>query len=54
MHPSMMALHTRKEVRDVIMGVFNPVEKQYRWIMVNAVPQFRYAETKAIPGIYYI
>lgn len=46
MHPSMMALRTRKKVSHVIMGVFNPREKQYRWIMVNAVPQFRYAQTK--------
>lgn len=46
MHPSMMALRTRKNVSHVIMGVFNPMEKQYRWIMVNAVPQFRYAQTK--------
>lgn len=45
MHPSMLALHTRKE-RDAIMGIFNPMEKQYKWIMVHAVPQFRYAETK--------
>ncbi len=46
MHPSMMALRTRKKVSHVIMGVFNPVEKKYRWIMVNAVPQIRYAQTK--------
>ncbi|PWB50689.1 MAG: hypothetical protein C3F06_11510 [Candidatus Methanoperedenaceae archaeon] len=45
MHPSMIALHTRKE-KEAIMGIFNPVEKQYKWIMVHAVPQFRYAETK--------
>lgn len=45
-HPSMMALRTRKKVSHVIMGVFNPVEKKYRWIMVNAVPQIRYAQTK--------
>lgn len=46
MHPSMIALRTRKKVSDVIMGVFNPGENQYRWIMINAVPQFRYAQTK--------
>ncbi|HMB44603.1 MAG TPA: PAS domain S-box protein [Candidatus Methanoperedens sp.] len=46
MHPSMVALRTRKKVSDVIMGVFNPREKQYRWIIVNAVPQSRYAQTK--------
>ncbi len=46
MHPSMVALRTRREVSDVVMGVFNPDEDQYRWIVVHAVPQFRYGETK--------
>ncbi len=39
-HPSMVALKTGKKVKDVIMGVFNPPEDRYRWIKINAVPQF--------------
>lgn len=45
-HPAMVALRTRKEVRNVVMGVFNPEVKEYRWIQVNAIPQTRYAETR--------
>jgi len=39
-HPAMVALKTGKEVRDVVMGVFNPAKEAYSWIMINAVPQF--------------
>jgi PAS domain S-box-containing protein len=44
-HPAMIALHTGKELRNVIMGVFNPKKHQYRWISINAVPQFREGES---------
>jgi PAS domain S-box-containing protein len=40
-HPSMVALKTGKQVKDVIMGVFNPKEEAYRWIRINAVPQYK-------------
>jgi len=43
-HPSMVALKTGKEVRNVVMGVFNPQCDEYRWIDINAVPQFRPGE----------
>jgi two-component system cell cycle sensor histidine kinase/response regulator CckA len=39
-HPSMVALRTGKPVRDVIMGVFNPRMNEYRWITIDAFPQF--------------
>ena len=45
-HPSMVALKTGKEVRNVVMGVFNPSSEEYRWININAVPQFKLGETK--------
>ena len=45
-HPSMVALHTGKEVRNVVMGVFNPLDEQYHWISINATPQFRFNESK--------
>ncbi len=40
-HPSMVALKTGKPVHNVVMGVFNPREDNYRWILINAVPEFR-------------
>ncbi|OPX61764.1 MULTISPECIES: PAS domain S-box protein [unclassified Methanoregula] len=45
-HPSMVALQTGKQVRGVIMGVFNPREKAYRWISIDAVPLFRPGEDR--------
>jgi len=45
-HPAMVALATGREVRAVRMGVYNPREKQYRWIEINAVPLFRADEPK--------
>jgi len=45
-HPSMLALKTGEEVRNVVMGVFNPKSEQYHWININAVPQFKPGETK--------
>jgi PAS domain S-box-containing protein len=45
-HPSMVALKTGKEVRNVVMGVFDPNSEEYRWININAVPQFKPGETK--------
>jgi PAS domain S-box-containing protein len=45
-HPAMVALKTGKKVGNVLMGVFNPMDEDYRWIRVNAVPQFRNGEDK--------
>jgi len=45
-HPSMIALKTGKEVRNVVMGVFNPNSEKNRWININALPQFKRGETK--------
>jgi len=45
-HPSRTALETGKAVTNTVMGVFNPVDQQYRWINVNAVPQFKEGEKK--------
>lgn len=39
-HPSMVALRTAQDVK-VVVGVFNPVENSYRWLSVNAKPQFK-------------
>jgi PAS domain S-box-containing protein len=45
-HPSMVALRTGQPVRDVVMGVFNPSENAYRWIVVYSVPFFLPGETR--------
>lgn len=45
-HPSIIALNTGREVKDVIMGVYNPREKEYRWIKINAIPLFGKNETR--------
>ena len=45
-HPSMVSLRTGREVKDVVMGVYNPREKCYRWININAVPVIQSGEDK--------
>lgn len=40
-HPSMVAVRTGEEVRNVIMGIFDPRKEAYTWININAVPQFK-------------
>ena len=44
-HPAMVALRTGRPVHSVIMGVLHPVRNEYRWILVEAVPEFRSGET---------
>jgi two-component system CheB/CheR fusion protein len=46
-----VALRTGKEVNNVIMGVYNPLVESYKWIKINAIPQFREGENK--PYIVY-
>jgi PAS domain S-box-containing protein len=43
-HPAMIALKTGEAVKNVIMGVFDPNEESYKWILINAVPQFKPGE----------
>lgn len=45
-HPSMEAIQTGKPCKNRIVGVFNQAENHYRWLIVNAVPQFRPGEIK--------
>lgn len=45
-HPAMVALKTGKEVQNVIMGVFNPIYNEFRWIKINAKPQFKNGEDR--------
>ena len=45
-HPAAIALKTGKEVLNVVMGVFNPQQKDYVWLSISARPQFREGESK--------
>ena len=45
-HPAMVALKTGKILKDVVMGIFDPKNRQTRWININATPQFRKNEQK--------
>ncbi len=45
-HPAMVSLATGKEVRNVIMGVFNPVIWDTTWINICATPLFHEGEDK--------
>ncbi|MBN1192027.1 MAG: PAS domain S-box protein [Dehalococcoidales bacterium] len=40
-HPTMQALKTGQSVNNVVMGLSLDGGKSYRWMMVNAMPQFR-------------
>ena len=44
-HPSMVALRTGCEVRDVVMGICNPEHGDCRWLNIRAIPQFLPGQT---------
>ncbi len=39
-HPSTVSLRTGDRINNVIMGVYNWQEEKYRWIKIDAVPEF--------------
>jgi len=43
-HPSMVALTKGEAVYNVTMGVYNPKKENYKWVNINAIPQFRPGE----------
>jgi len=43
-HPAMVSLRTGKKVGPFVMGVFNPQNTAYTWILVNATPLFQPGE----------
>jgi PAS domain S-box-containing protein len=45
-HPSMVALKTGKEVRNVVMGVRYPTREGYTWLNIHAIPEFKPGEKK--------
>jgi two-component system cell cycle sensor histidine kinase/response regulator CckA len=40
-HPSLLALRTGREVRDVVLGVHTPAREELTWLSVSAVPLVR-------------
>ena len=52
-YPFKVARATGHEARNVVMGVYNPREHDYRWLDVRAVPLFR-AGTKTVYQVYTI
>jgi PAS domain S-box-containing protein len=45
-HPAMVAIKIGKEVKNIVLGVSNRIEPDYRWININAVPLFKPGEDK--------
>ena len=45
-HPSLQALRSGLPVNDVIMGIWDTTNDSYKWILINAIPQFRPGELK--------
>ena len=39
-HPPMCVLRTGRPALDAILGIFNPILGETRWLRVNAIPQF--------------
>jgi PAS domain S-box-containing protein len=44
-HPSMIGLQTGKHFEQIV-GVYNPSQKTYRWLIVNVIPHFNPGEIK--------
>ncbi|HOS40520.1 MAG TPA: PAS domain S-box protein [Spirochaetota bacterium] len=45
-HPAMVALRTGETVRGRVMGVYRPSDGSYRWLLIDAVPDFRPGEER--------
>jgi len=45
-HPTMIALKTGAVVKDVVMGIFNPLLNDYKWLRIDAFPQFKNGESE--------
>jgi PAS domain S-box-containing protein len=45
-HPIPQALKTGKTIRDVVIGVYNHETNDYRWVKVDAIPQFHPGESQ--------
>ncbi len=45
-HPAMVSLRTGQPLSGVVMGVFNPSIKNYTWLLINSIPEFRESDPK--------
>ena len=45
-HPAMVALKKGREIKDVVMGVYNPGREETVWVVIHAIPLFRPNEKK--------
>ncbi len=45
-YPGIIALKTSRPVNNVIMGIFHPREERYKWLVIDAIPEFRNGEEK--------
>lgn len=45
-HPTQVALRTGQEVRDVVIGIWNPRLQEHRWLRTTAIPLFRRGEPR--------
>lgn len=45
-YPIRQALVTGQPVHDMVLGIFNPLERMLRWLVVNAVPLYPPGEAK--------
>ena len=43
-HPSMVALKTGKSLKDAIVAVYNSRTDSYKWVCINATPEFKPGE----------
>lgn len=44
-HPAMISLRTGQHIKNQIMGVFSQETETYRWILVDAIPEFKDGES---------
>lgn len=44
-HPATLALKSGQTIRNTIVGLYNPRERNHRWLLISAVPVFRPGET---------
>ena len=44
-HPATRASHSAIPVENEVIGIFNPRDNDYRWVLVSAVPQFYQGES---------
>lgn len=45
-HPAVICLKEGITIKNVVMGVFHPLEKNYKWLLINAVPEYLPNESK--------